>query len=340
MNGRSLTVAAPILFLALPLAANITGTVTNRTTGKPQADTTVKFYKFGQTGMELVSGAKTDAEGKFAIDQEPSMQGPSMLRVEVDGITYNHMMPPGSRAQGVLLDVYSASPNEPGSVKVSKHMIFFQPGGGQMTVNETFMVENQSKVTWADPSKGTLAFYLPPAANGQVEIKATAPDGMAVPAPVDKTTRPNVYAAKFEIKPGETRFDLSYAAPYNEGEAYSGKIATKDENTYLIAPDGVTLEGANLEDLGAEPRTQAHVFGLAGDAYSVKLSGVAAQAPAESSAPESGPQLEEVLPRIYRQRVLIIGLALGILALGFAVLYRASGNTPGAPGEGHERSRG
>lgn len=327
MKNRSLTFAAPFLLLALPLAASITGTVTNRTTGKPEAAATVTLYKFGQGGMEPVTEVKTDAQGQFAIGQDPSAQGPSMLRVTIDGVTYNHMMPPGSRAQGLVLDVYDAS-RQPGPVKVSKHMILFQPSGGQMAVNETFLVENPGKITWADPANGTLHFYLPPAAHGQAEVHGTAPDGMAVPAPVDKTSRPDVYAAKFEIKPGETRFDLNYTVPYTEGKDYSGKLVTKDENTYLIAPTGVTLEGANLQDLGQEPRTQAHIFGLTGDSYSVKLSGAVAAAPAaadDTAASDSGPQIEAVMPRLYRQGKLIISLALGILALGFAVLYRASG---------------
>jgi len=341
--GHSFTLAVPFLLLAVPLMANITGTVTNRTVGKPQAAATVTLYKFGQGGMEPVTKAKTDARGNFTIDQDPAAQGPSMLRVELDGVTYNHMMPPGSRAQGLILDVYQAS-KQPGPVKISKHMILFQPGGGQVAINETFLVENPGKVTWADPVNGTLSFYLPPAANGQAEVNGTAPDGMPVPAPMDKTSRPDVYAAKFEIKPGETRFDLNYTVPFTEGEAYSGKVVTKDENTYLIAPAGVKLEGANLQDLGQEPRTKAQIFGLSGDSYSVKLSGAAAAAPAavdDTPASDGGPQIEEIMPRLYRQGKLIIGLALGILALGFAVLYRASGASPAqAPGEGHERSRG
>ena len=316
--------------LALPVFANITGKVSNLTTGKPQAAATVTYYRFGQGGMEAVSNTKTDAQGRFAIDQDPSTQGPSMLRVEVDGVTYNTMMPPGSRAQDMLLDVYNAS-RQPGPVKVSKHMILLQPGGGQMTVNETFLVDNPGKTAWVDPANGTLRFYLPSAANGQVEMNGTAPDGMAVPVPVEKTSRPDVYAAKFEVKPGQTRFDLNYTVPYTEGQPYSGKVATKDENTYLIAPNGVTMEGENLQDLGQEPRTQARIFGLSSDTYSVKLSGEAAAAPpaADTSTSDSArPQIEEIMPRLYRQGKWIIGLALGILALGFVVLYRASG--PGA----------
>ena len=322
--------------LALPLMANITGTVNNRTTGKPEAATTVTLYKFGQGGMEPVTSVKTDAQGSFSIDREPASQGPSMLRVEIDGISYNHIMPPGSRAQGVLMDVYNAS-RQPGAAKVSKHMILFQPGNGQITVNETFLVENAGKTTWADPVNGTLHFYLPAAANGQVEVHGSAPDGMPVPVPTDKTAKPDVYQAKFEIKPGETRFDLNYTVPYTDGSEFSGKVASKDENTYLIAPSGVTMEGANLQDLGLEPRTKARIYGLSADSYSVKLSGAVAAAPAadDTAASDTGPQIEETMPRLYTQGKLIIGLALGILALGFAVLYRAS-----SAGEANERGRG
>jgi hypothetical protein len=335
-GGQRMKILLFLSCLTLPVMANITGTVTNRTTGKPQAATTVTLYKFGQGGMEPVTSAKTDAQGNFAIDQEPSSQGPSMLRVEIDGVTYNHIMPPGSRAQGVIMDVYNAS-RQAGAIKVSKHMILFQPGNGQLTVNETFLVENQGKTTWADPVNGTLHFYLPAAANGQVEVNGNAPDGMPVPVPTDKTAKPDVYQAKFEIKPGETRFDLNYTVPYTEGTAYAGKVASKDENTYLIAPAGITMEASDLQDLGQEPRTKARIYGLSGDSYSVKLSGTVAPAPAadDTGASDGAPQIEEVMPRLYRQGKLIIGLAMGILALGFAVLYRAS-----SAGEAHERGRG
>ncbi len=312
-------------FLAAPLLANITGTVNNLTTGKPQAGATVTFYRFGQGGMQAVTSAKTDAQGNFAIDQEPGMAGPSMLRVEIDDVTYNHIMPPGSRAQGVILDVYNASKQAAG-VKVSKHMILLQPGNGQMTVNETFLVKNSGKTTWADPANGTLHFYLPAAANGQVEIQGSAPDGMPVPVPTDKTSKPDVYTAKFEIKPGETRFDLNYTVPYTAGTDYSGKVVSNDENTYLIAPNGIDMQGANLQDLGQEPRTKAKIYGLSGDTYKVKLTGAVAAmpAPADDAENDSGPKIEETMPRLYRNGKLIIGLALGILALGFAVLYRSS----------------
>jgi hypothetical protein len=205
------------------------------------------------------------------------------------------------------------------ATKVNKHMILFEPAGGQMVVNETYLCTTTGG--------GTLQFYLPAAANGQVTANATPPGGEPTAAAVKKTSKPDVYAVDYPVKPGETRLDLTYTVPYTEGAAYEGKIVTKDDNTYLIAAAGVTLQGENLNDLGLEPRTQAHIYGLTGDAYKVVLTAE------EAADSESGPGIETILPRIYGQAWLIVALALGALALGLVLLYRA----PGAPKETNER---
>jgi hypothetical protein len=208
------------------------------------------------------------------------------------------------------------------ATKVGKHMILFEPGSGQMVVNETYLCSTTGS--------GTLQFYLPAAANGQVQVNATAPGGVAIVSAVKKTSKPDVYAVDVPVKPGETRFDLAYTVPYTEGAAYEGKIVTKDDNTYLIAPNGMTLEGENLNDLGLEPRTQAHIYGLTGAAYKVELI-------AEAADSDSSPRIEAIMPRIYGQAKLILALALGALALGLALLYRAA--PPSATKETNERGR-
>ncbi|MGB9455672.1 MAG: carboxypeptidase-like regulatory domain-containing protein [Bryobacteraceae bacterium] len=336
---------AVLLLLGLPLSASITGTVINGTTGAPQAAATVTLYKFGQGGMEPVTDTKTDAQGKFTIDQNTAGPGPAMLRVEIDNVTYNHMLPPGTPTTGITFDVYNAG-RQPHDVKISKHMLLFQPSsGGPMTVDETFLVDNSGKTTWVDPVNGTVRFYLPAAAQGKVQANAAAPDGLPIPIPTGKTATPEVYDTKFEIKPGETRIDLAYTVPYTAGTAYAGKIPSHDENTYLVAPDGVTLAGAGLEDLGEEPRTHAHIFGLAGAAYRIKLTGaVAAPTAAEPAADSAadnqdsgGSQIQVILPRVNGKAPLIVGLALAILGLGFVLLYRA--HVP-AGKETNERGRG
>src|SRR5262249_8129423 len=94
-----------------PSFAAVTGTVINRSTGQPQAGATVALNKLGQNGIEMVDQAKSDARGKFSINQE--VRGPHLLRTAFDGVTYNHMLPPGSATTDVTLDVYNAS-KQPG----------------------------------------------------------------------------------------------------------------------------------------------------------------------------------------------------------------------------------
>ena len=163
------------------------------------------------------------------------------------------MLQPGSPTTGIALDVYKTS-KQPGEAKVTKHMLLFDPSGGQMTVSETYLFTTTAKTTWNDPANGTLRFYLPAEADGKAQVNATAPGGMPIEAPLVKTARPDVFGVDFAIKPGETRIDLTYTVPYAEGAPYQGKIVTKDENTYLIAPNGVTLKGDDLNDLGIEPQ--------------------------------------------------------------------------------------
>jgi hypothetical protein len=324
--------------------AAVTGTVVNRTTGQPQAGATVGFFKL-VNAFELAEQAQTDDQGKFTINQKVEGTNPFMIRATYDGVSYIHMLPPGSSSTGITLGVYDSS-KQPGGAKIAKHMLLFQPSGGQMKVSETFLIENGGKTAWNDLANGALRFYLPVAANGKAEVNATAPDagGMGIAVDLLKSSAPDVFGVNFPIKPGETRIDLNYTVPYTEGAPYQGKIASKDENTYLVAPNGVTLTGDKLNDLGAEPRTQAHIYGLAGTAYKIELTGapVAVAAAPESSAadsadaPDGAPQVEVAMPHVFGQAGLILGLALGILALGFAILYRASGTAK----ETNERGRG
>ena len=334
----------PLAFLLVAASAQaaITGTVINRTTGKPQEGATVVLNLLAQQGITMIDQAKSDAQGNFTIKSDPQPGGPSLLRTAFDGVTYNHMLPPGSPTSGITVDVYNSS-TSPGAAKVSKHMILFEPSNGQMTVNETYLYTNSGTTAWNDSDHGTLRFYLPPGANGKVQVNATAPGGMPIPAAVTKTGKPDTLGVDFAVKPGETRFDLTYTTPYNSGDAYDGKVLTKDDNTYLIAPNGITLTGDHLSDLGVEPRTQAHIWGMEGSSYKIKLTGTEAAPPADASgaggeSSDSGPQIEQIMPRLYSKTAWLLGLALGILAIGFALLYRAQGAPQ--PKESNERGRG
>jgi hypothetical protein len=293
----------------------------------------------GQMGPEPVGDTKADAQGKFSISAGAEGQGPQLVRVTHDGVTYNQIIPPGTPSSNINVSVYNVS-SQPGAAKVAKHMILFQPqADGQVQVSETFLFSNGGKTTWNDAKDGTLRFYLPPGAQGKVDVSATPPGGMPLPQSAEKAEVKDTYKVPFAIKPGETRIDLTYSVPYKEGEDYEGKIVTKDDNTYLIVPNGVTLKGEGLNDLGVEPRTQAHLFGFTKASYKVQMAGVpvdVAGGPSASDADQnSGPGIEVIPPRVFGRSKLIVALGLSILGLGFVLLYRAQ-----QPKELNERRRG
>jgi hypothetical protein len=325
-----------IALCCAPALAEVTGTVFNRTSDKPLAGVVVGFYKLDQNGPQLVNQATSGAQGAFTIDQK--VEGPTLLRAVFEGVTYFQMLQPGSPTTGIAIKAYEAS-SEAGGAKITKHMLLFEPSGGQVKVSETYLISNSGKTAWNDPAKGTLRFYLPAEAHGKAEVNATAPGGLPIGAPLVKTPKADTFGVDFAIMPGETRIDIGYTVPYAEGSSYQGKIATKDENTYLIAPNGVTIDGEHLNDLGLEPQSQAHIYGLEGTAYKIALGGAAVAAPAaastEEAASDGAPQIEEVLPHVAGFQTLILGLALGVLAVGFAILYRAP-----AGKEPNERRRG
>jgi hypothetical protein len=336
-NGRSarpeqisssvsrVTLCSLCLCVATLAHAAVTGTVTNQTTGKPEAGATVLLFKLGgDIGIEEVAQTKTDAAGKFAIDQTP--QGPHLIRTAAGGVTYSRMIQPGQPTTGVELSVFDSS-KQPGAAKVDKHMIMLEPASGQIAVTETYLFTNTGKATWNDPENGTLRFALPEGA-GKPDVKATAPGGMPLDAPAKRIAKSDIWAVDFAIKPGDTRIDVAYTRPFTEGADVTGKIASKDDNTYLVVPNGVELKGEGLNDLGAEPRTQAHIYGLAGNAYKVQLSGAAAAPPADQGGDDADQRIDQIMPRVNTQTVPIVASALGVLALGFAILYRQKAPAP------------
>jgi hypothetical protein len=323
MRSRAQAICVYLCLSAVPSFAAVDGTVVNKTTGQPQSGATVTLYKLGQAGMESVESVKSGAQGKFHIDQTP--QGPHLIQTAYDGVTYNHMLPPGSATSGVSLDVYNSS-KQPGAARISRHFLIFQPSGAQMSVNEGFIFTNSGTTTYNDPDGGTLKFYLPTAAKGIAQVKATAPQGMPIDRAPDKTKQKDIYKIDFPIKPGETNIQVSYLVPYSSSAVFEGKtIGKTEEPTLLVVPNGVTLKGEGVENKGQEPRSQASVYSVKTASYKVEIAGsMPAAAAADADAGDSGPPVEEIAPKIFQQNMKwILALALGILALGFILLYRA-----------------
>jgi hypothetical protein len=317
-----------VLFLLFASCASafaaIDGTVINQTTGKPQPGATVTLYKLGQAGPEQIESVKSGADGKFHISQDAQGPGPRLVQAAYEEVTYNRILPPGSPSNNVTVNVYNSS-KEPGAATVAQHIVLVEPVRGQLMVTEIYGFENRGKLTYNDVDGGTLKFFLPPAANGAVEVKATAPQGMPVAQAADKTSTPNVYKLAFPIKPGETRIDVGYTLPFTQPGTFEGKILYKGGPTRLVAPNGVTIKGEGIRSLGQEPRMQASIYEVKANNFKVEISGTGSMRQAEGAESDDSnrPSLEPIPPKIYGSMKWILVLSFGILTLGFILLYRA-----------------
>jgi hypothetical protein len=132
-----------------------------------------------------------------------------------------------------------------------------------------------------------------------------------------------VYKVNYPVRPGETRFDISYSVPASD--QFAGKILHARGATRLVTPSSVTLSGDGIESLGQEPQTQAHIYNVAGSTYEVKIEGIGSLRSPEATPQEEdsgAPQIEQAPARVYTRLWEVLGLAFVILGLGGALLYR------------------
>ena len=318
-----------IPFLAAGLAFGaIDGTVTNGTSNKPQPNVTLTLVKPGQGGMRTLGTTTSDGQGQFHFDKDEPGGGPQLLQVDYEGVTYTTLLTPNVPTSGVDVRIYEAT-KSPAVTSIAQHMIVVCESESQTTVNETLIVQNSTKQTFANPELGGIRFYLPPAADGQVRVSVQGPAGMPLPRPAIKTEESNVFKVDFPVKPGETQFSLSYVLPVGSPETLRGRIVNLKGQApgpvRFVVPPGVTLESKDIQSLGQEPRTQAFIYNLTGSAYTVDVQGTGSlnQNNADDSDADV-PQVVEKNPPVYRHLGWLIGLGLGILTLGLLLLYRSS----------------
>jgi hypothetical protein len=204
-------------------------------------------------------------------------------------------------------------------IKVLEHVVFLEPAQNELVIRESIMLRNDGKLPYSDPNRGTVRFYVPDSAVRPPNVSATAPNAAPVEQPAAKTRERNVYKVDVPVQPGETRFDISYTVPFSSPGVFSGKVLEEEGRVWLVAPQGVSLKGDGLQPPRQDPTTRASIYEVKGREYKVEL-----EAAAAGGGEDSGPSLDQILPRIYGSVYPILGLAFGVLALGFVLLYRMS----------------
>jgi len=332
---------AAVLLALTPLFAAIDGTVVNKTTGKPQAGVKVSMTKLGQGGMQAAGSAVSGADGKFKLESDAASA--HLLQAVWQGVAYNVQLAPQTPTSGIEIAVFDTL-TALSAIDFTQHMILVETDGKELVVNETVIVSNDSKTTWYDPKSGTLHFTVPAAAGNNVMVRVTSPGGM----PVERAPKPagkGEFAVDAPVKPGESRFDISYKFPVTGDAELAGKILHAPGPVRLVVPKGMTVAGDGLTPLGTEPRSQAAIFDIKGLSYQLKFTGAGTLAAGQAEAgggeapageggeaqEEDGARIEQIQPPGYdRVWKYALGLMIGILILSFVALWLKPTPAPGS----------
>jgi hypothetical protein len=220
-------------------AAQITGTVTNATTNKPSAGDEVTLLSLAN-GMEEVGTTKTDSQGHYTLNVQDA-GGQHLVRVARNSVHYFKAAPPGTTTVDVT--VYDAATQVEGLV-IDARVFHLQASGGNMDVQELYILNNQSQPPRTKIGNQTFAVMLPDGAQ-MGEASLTGPSGMPLTVAAVPSGAKNRYAYDFPIKPGQTRFEVTYKVPYSGSHEFSFKPESPLSELGVLLPKSMKFNGVS-----------------------------------------------------------------------------------------------
>ncbi|MEO8737249.1 MAG: carboxypeptidase regulatory-like domain-containing protein, partial [Edaphobacter sp.] len=222
------------------LAESITGTVINKTTNKPAGGDDVVLIRLAQ-GMQEAARTKTDSRGRFTLNVPDA--GMHLVRVTHDNAPYFRPAPPGT--ESVEVEVYNAAAKVAGVTAEADVMrLQTDESGKALDVVENFFIKNDSNPPRTQFSPKSFEFYLP--AGAVIEGSAAlAPGSMPVKASPTPLGDPNHYAFVFPIRPGETRFQITYHLPYNGNLKVAPRMTMPTDTVAIMMPKSMTFAGGS-----------------------------------------------------------------------------------------------
>ena len=344
MTSIRKTLATVLVLLSGACASTITGTVTNKTSGKPSAGDEVILLKLGQ-GMDEAGRTKTDAAGKFSFKAEDGV--PHLVRVIHQNVTYHAQVPPGQTTADVT--VYDAAKKIDG-LSATVQVMRFQASADKLLVTELYALKNASSPPRTLMADQTFNIELP--AGAQVDDgQAVSGGGLPVTAAPVPSNKPGRYYFVFPLRPGETRFQVNYHLAYQGELALNEKILYPMEHFVVMVPKSMQFtpsDPAKFQSMGEEAGSSTQVSSAvkAGDTLAFKIAGTG-EFPAETdqaadqggAAPDSrpggglGPPIDAPDPLNKYRWYILAGLAVAMTAGAFYVLSKrpAAGAAAAAP---------
>jgi hypothetical protein len=230
--------------------------VSNKTTNKPDNGDVVALVGVKESLPE-VARTRTDAAGRYRIE----LPGPGMylVRVEHQKVAYFAPVPAGTAHADV--DVYDVAPRVEG-ITTDADMRRVETDQQGLYVVESYFVSNNSSPSRTQFSPQTYQLYLP--ATAQIDSSgAMGPDGMPIASSLVPGSDKGQYTLVFPLRPGRTRFQVSYHLPYSGSYTFQSRVSLPTTNLAIALPKSmgfVAGSEASFQSLnGDDPNTQIFV---------------------------------------------------------------------------------
>lgn len=215
-------------------AQTLTGKVTDGTTNKPSAGDEVILIKLGN-GMEEAAHTRSDASGNFTLKVDDN--GPHLIRVIHQGVTYHHMAPPGTTTADVeVFDVVKKLD----AISVTADVRRFQAKDNQLEGIVLFAVNNTSEPPRTQMNDKNFEFYLPDGAHVDQSMAMTSGGQPVNSDPIPQKEK-NRYAFNFPLRPGETQFQVVYELPYSGKLEVQPKLLYGTQHFVVMLPKSMTF---------------------------------------------------------------------------------------------------
>ncbi len=233
-------------------AQPLTGTVTNKTNGKPAAGDQVVLIQL-QQGMQESTRTTTDAHGHFSL--EVPDDGIHLVRVTHEKAAYFQPVQPDQHT--VAVTVYDAAPNVPG-VGTEVEELHVEATPTELHVVEVLQVLNTSAPPRTQFGPNGYEFYLP---KGSLigRTGAITQGGMPVQTPAVPRSDPGHYSFLFPLRPGETQFGIAYTMPYTGSYTFTPQLTSTVKTFAVLLPTSMKVTpglGSLLARQPGKPGTQ------------------------------------------------------------------------------------
>ena len=246
---------------ALAHAATVTGTVTNKTTGKPSAGDNIVLVDV-QAGMGEVAHATTDTRGHYSLNEPGS--GPYLVRATHQGAGYFIAAPQDGGAGDI--SVYDVAAKVQG-VFIEVDVLELEGDNGQLKVTERYFVHNTSSPPTTQWSAHSFNVVLP--ADAVIDgVGGQRPNGLPTSVKLEPNGPKGHYSFNFPIQPDDgdkdTLFQLSYSVPYSGGSyTFKSQVTLPADNLAVIVPKSMTFaaaSGAAFKSVPEDPSVQTFVL--------------------------------------------------------------------------------